>query len=211
MLVGDGERGVAGERRMPGNQFVEHAAGGVDVAAPVGHLAARLLGGEVLGGADDGGGLRHGGGRVRRGVGDAKVHDLHVAGVGDHDVRRFDVPVHDARRMRGGERLRHGYHDLGCLAYGQWAHFAQGFAVHELHDDVRHLHAVALDGARVKHTDDGRVVELGAVLRLFFEPVAKALVAGEIVAQDLNGYVAAEDGVGRLVDVAHATGADGVA
>src|SRR4029077_16376202 len=43
VLVGDGDRGVAGERRAPGEQFVQQAAGGVQVAARVYPLTAGLL------------------------------------------------------------------------------------------------------------------------------------------------------------------------
>ena len=44
---------VADERRPAGEQLVEHAAGGVEVGAGVDGAALRLLGREVLRGADD--------------------------------------------------------------------------------------------------------------------------------------------------------------
>jgi hypothetical protein len=44
VLVGNGDRGVAGERRGAGDELVEHAAHGVDVGTGVHPLAACLLG-----------------------------------------------------------------------------------------------------------------------------------------------------------------------
>src|SRR5699024_6937647 len=69
VLVGHGEGGLAVAGRSAGDQLVEDAAEGVDVGAAVGGLAARLLRGEVLGGADDRRGLRHRRGGVVEGAG----------------------------------------------------------------------------------------------------------------------------------------------
>ena len=56
VLVGHRDGGVAAERRRAGDELVEQAAHRVDVGAGVHALAAGLLGGEVLGGADHRGG-----------------------------------------------------------------------------------------------------------------------------------------------------------
>ena len=115
VLVGDGEGGFAFEWWFAGDGFVHDAAEGVDVGAGVGSFAACLLGGEVLRGADDCGGLRHGGGGVIQCAGDAEVHHLHLAGVGDHDVGGFDVAVDDAGVVAGLERVRDGQQERGGL------------------------------------------------------------------------------------------------
>src|SRR5690606_12605387 len=81
VLVGDGDGRVTRERRLAGQQLVEHATGGVDVAARVDALTAGLLGGQVLGGSDHLGGLGHGGGGVGHRPGDAEVHDLDLTAV----------------------------------------------------------------------------------------------------------------------------------
>ena len=112
VLVGDRHRGVAGERRPAGEQLVHQAAGGVQVAARVHPLAPGLLRRQVLRGADDLGGLRHGGLGVAHRAGDAEVHHLDVAVLGDHDVPGLDVPVHDARLVAVLQCAQHPADDL---------------------------------------------------------------------------------------------------
>ena len=96
VLVGHADWRVAHERRPPDEQLVEQAAGRVEVAAGVDGLAARLLGRQVLRGADHGGGLGHRRAGVGHRPGDAEVHHLDPAGRGEHHVGRLDVAVHDA-------------------------------------------------------------------------------------------------------------------
>ena len=105
VLVGDRDRALADERRPPGEQLEEHAAGGVQVGARVDRLALRLLGREVLGRADDGLGLGHRRVGVGHRAGDAEVHHLDRAVVGDHDVRGLDVAVDDAVAVAVAERV----------------------------------------------------------------------------------------------------------
>ena len=112
VLVGDRHRRVAHERRPSGQQLEEQAARRVEVAARVHLLAARLLGREVLRGADHRRRLRHRRRRVRQRAGDAEVHDLDVAGRREHDVGRLDVPVDDARAVAVLERVEHAGDDL---------------------------------------------------------------------------------------------------
>ena len=47
-------------------------------------------------------------------LGETEVQDLH-AGLGEHDVRRLQIPVDDADTMRGGERLGQLGRDSQCL------------------------------------------------------------------------------------------------
>ena len=162
VLVGHGEGGFALERRHAGDGFVHHAAKCVDVAARVGGFSAGLLGGEVLCGADDGGGLRHGGGGIIQRARDAEVHHLHGTGVGDHDVGRFDVAVDDAGVVAGLQRPGDRQQQFRGALGGQRpfvAHdVAQVHAVDELHHDVGHVHAGGFHGAGVVDRDDVGVV-----------------------------------------------------
>ncbi len=100
------------ERESPGEDFVEHHTEGVDVRAEVGRLALGLLGGHVGGSAEDdarGGdlGILH-----LRDSGDAEVHDLHVARLGqDEHVLRFDVAVDHTFGVRSFESQAHLFGD----------------------------------------------------------------------------------------------------
>src|SRR5690606_11348164 len=138
---GDGDRGVAHERRADGQQLVEQAAGGVEVGAGVDLFAFGLFGGEVLGGADHGRRLGHRHAGVAHGAGDAEVHDLDLAVAGQHDVGRLDVAVHDARAVRVLQGLEDPDGHLQCPLRQQLAttveKLTQRGAVDVLHDDVR--------------------------------------------------------------------------
>ena len=105
LLERDGHRGVAVERHRPGEHLVEDDADRVDVGLRADRVALRLLGREVLRGAQDRPRLRH----VRRArPGDAEVGDLRaVLGV-DDDVVRLEVAVDDpalVREARGAQDL----------------------------------------------------------------------------------------------------------
>ena len=94
-------------REALGERLVEHAAERIDVRAGVHLLAADLLRGGVVDGADEQAGL---GQRVLGGVlGEAEVGQVDVFLGPDQDVGGLDVTVHEAARMRGIERRR----DLG--------------------------------------------------------------------------------------------------
>ena len=152
MLVRDGNRVFAAERRLAGEHLEQHDAGRVEVAARVDAFAARLLGREILRGAHDGAGLGDGCGRLGDRARDPEVHDLDLAVAGDHDVARLDVAVHDPGAVRVLERGQDLAGDPHGLVFGQRALGDDVFeqsAVDVLHDDERDLRLVA---ARV---DDG--------------------------------------------------------
>ena len=214
MLVGHRDRGVAGERRLAGEQLEQHAAGGVDVAAGVDGLAARLLGRQVLRGADHRGGLGDVLPLAQR-AGDAEVHHLHRAGAVDHDVRRLHVAMDDvvlvAEVQRGADV---GHHlDDPLLAHRplRLDDLAQRVAVDVLHHDVGQRPEVALHLAGVVDRDDRGVVERGGVLGLAAEPQLELRVPGEVGAQHLHGHVPAEALVHPAVHLGHAAVAERVA
>ena len=106
---------VAAERPLAGEQLVEDDAEAVDVAAGVDRvrLAAGLLGRHVGRRAE-----HLAVGRHRRVVGvalgQAEVHEVRLAVGVEQDVRRLDVAVDDAERVRAAERVG----DLGDEARG---------------------------------------------------------------------------------------------
>ena len=47
-----------------------------------------------------------------------EVHDLHLAGVGQHDVSRLNITVHNAVTVRVAQRLQHARNNLASLING---------------------------------------------------------------------------------------------
>ena len=87
----------------------------------------------------------------------------------------------------------------------------QGFAVDELHHDVRQR---PLGGGRlagVEDLDDRRMVEGRRILRLTPEAQVERGVAGQIGAQHLDGHIAVQEQVTREVDLGHAAETEGLA
>ncbi|MPM63510.1 hypothetical protein SDC9_110390 [bioreactor metagenome] len=214
VLVGDGDRRVADERRPAGEQLVEQAAGGVQVGPEADLLAAGPFGGEVLGGPDHRGGLGHRRLGVGDGPGDAEVHHLHRAGgVGEHHVARLDVAVHDPGPVRVAQRIEHALGDLQGPLGGERLtgvhHLAERTTLDQLHHDVGH------DLARDRVTflvgvvdgDDVGVVEPGRGVRLAAEPRLEGRVGGQVDAQPLDRHVALQAQVAGPVDLCHAASA----
>ena len=113
LLERDRHRRVAVERHPAGQALVEQDAGRVEVRARRHRVALRLLGRQVLRGAEDRAGLGH----VRgAGAGDAEVRDLGVALVVDDHVVRLDVAVDDPALV--GEALGAQDLDRRCRSPG---------------------------------------------------------------------------------------------
>ena len=216
MLVRDRYGGVTAERRPPREHLEEHDAGGVEVGARVDRLALRLLGREVRRGAEDRRGLRDGRRRVGYRAGDAEVHDLHLAGRGDHDVARLDVAVHHSGPVGVLERREHSVdHADGRdgLERPVVDDVLQQPPLDVLHDDEGQLHLVApgIDHgllARVEHANDGGVRHSCRGLRLLAESHAERRVGRELRLEELDGDLAAEPRVGPDVHIGHAAATD---
>lgn len=200
MLVGDRHRRIASERRPAGEHLVKHAAGRIQVGAHVDVLAARLLGRQVLRGAHDTLRLGHCGGGIIERAGDAEVHDLHNALLGDHDVAGLDIAVDDAHAVRIFERVEHADHHMLGVGDAQRAvrldDVAQRLPPAHTHDQVRQvfgLPVVECDHlfARIVDVHDVRVVHLGHGMSLTAEAGEEDLVMCEVGAHDLDGNGAA--------------------
>ena len=91
------------ERQLPGEQSVEHDANRVEIGSAVDLAAEDLLGRHVRGRAHHVAALREvlGAQHAR----DPEVHDLDDPHLGDHQVGRLQVAVHDAGAVRVRERV----------------------------------------------------------------------------------------------------------
>ena len=205
VLHRDLDRRVAVERRLPGEELVEDDAEGVEIGALVDLGAARLLGREVLRGADDRARLGH---LARPGARDAEVGDLDAALAVDEDVVRLDVAVDDPVPVREAQRREDLARVLDATLTGAGPRptieLLQRAPVEVLHRDVVRV----LRLAAVVDRDDVRMVQRGGVLRLAPEPLDELLVVRVAVVEDLDRDAAAELLVLREVDVGHPAGAE---
>ena len=212
VLVDHRERRLAGERGPQRQQLVEEAAGGVEVRAVVDGLAERLLRGEVLGGAHHHAGLRHRRLGAVQGAGDAEVHDLDGAGVGDDDVGRLDVAVDDAVLVAVGERLQDtGDDDERLLRAGRLRvdqQVADGVALDDLHHDVGDGAVADPVLARVVDRDHRVVVEARDRLRLTREARLGDGVLRQVRAEQLHSDGPAEPDVLGREDLRHTAPAE---
>ncbi len=181
------------EGTAPGQELVEHAAHGEEVAAPIHLRALHLLRRHVVGRAHDVAGAGHGGGGQ---AGHPEVHDLHRAVLVDEDVRGLDVAVHDAGLVRMGEAGQHLHDDVDLALQGQGrgrAHrLLQVHALEQLHRDERRAVGVRPEVEDVhhvgmRHARDG--------LGLALEPRLELGVVGDGGHHHLERDVALEDGV----------------
>jgi hypothetical protein len=97
------ERVALADQSLAAEQFDQHDAGGEHVHRGRRQAALGGLGRHVAGGADDLIQIA----RVVQPRGDAEVHHAGTAGRVDEDVRRLQIPVHDARSVGRLERVQH--------------------------------------------------------------------------------------------------------
>ncbi len=224
---------AAGDRRSQGEERVQQPAQGVDVG-PLVHaleLAARLLGRHVARRAEDRALLGQEGcaARARRalgpGAGDARllsavaqlgeapVHDQHLAELAHHDVARLEVAVDHAAAVREPDRVAHLAEHVEQL--GERARRRAGAelveqlleraAAHALHGEERPPVGRQPD---LVHRANVGVLELALDLRLLHEPQQELGAAGRVRLEELDHQLAPQLDVARGHDHAHAAAGD---
>jgi len=196
---------VAGrERRVAGQELEQHAAERVDVRARVDAVAADLLGGDVVEGADEGTGRGHPG-RCLDLAREPEVGQVDVlAGAAlDQDVARLDVAVNESALVRRVERRGDLGDDRGRVLGRQRPprpqQPAQVGAVDQVHGHEQQ--PVLLAG--VMDRDHVRVADRDRDPRLLAEAAPEALVLGQGRRDHLQRDHVVEREVGGAIDDAH--------
>ncbi len=158
MRLEHGELGVPCEGRPAGEAVEDHAAERVDVGARVDRASFDLLGRGVVGRPEEEAGPRRRG--RAHGLREPEVAQVDMTvRLGEEDVRRLHVPVHEPGRMGGIERAPDLIGDADRLRDGERPRLLedtlQGRAPHVPHRDEQH----AVHLARVVYGDDVRMVE----------------------------------------------------
>ena len=196
---------------MAGGELVEHDSKAEQVGAPV-HLAAldllrrhvrhraddRLLAGEhrpAVGG-------RRPAGRVGLQLGEAEVEHLEAPILGEHQVRRLQVPVRDALLMCGRQRTAQGDADLEQLVLGH-ALLGQQLIQRAPLDPLHGQDVQVADVLDREDRDDVGMVERRQGLGLALEAGQAFRVAGKVGGQDLEHDAALEIQVLSEVDLSH--------
>ena len=213
-------RVLALESRLAGDELVEQGPQRVHVGARVDGLAAGLLRRHVRERPEQGSPSRPGGvAAPRRAVrmaehvvlGEAEIQDLEPTVRGHHDVRGFDVAVHDAAGMGCPKGFREAVHDLEGLLQRRWLPpcvLRQGLARHVLHRDEPDRTLFPFDLVDLVDDGDARVGEGGGCPRLAQEPGVGLLVGLHVVPQRLQGHGAVQPDVLGEVNLTHATAAE---
>ena len=219
----DGENGLADrdlrialERTATGEHLVQHRAEGEDVASAIHRPAFGLLGRHVGGRAENRSPLgpqicRNRRRRVVPGLrldqlGQAEVHELRLAALREHDVRRLDVAVDDAGGVRGAERARdldgvvERLRDRKQLLLQEPV---EGGAVDVLHDDEVAIGSFGGVPVDVVDRDDVGVVEGRGGPRLAGEAFPPPAAGGGVGVHDLDGHGAIEARVAGAIDDSH--------
>ncbi len=204
--VEDGGLGGTGEGGFSGEAFVEEAGERVLIGPPVDLLPLDLLRGDVGGRAQ-----REAGVEPVRLVGEAtgepEVGQVDVTVGRDEDVRRLDVAVDESTRVRcvqGGCDLPGDRDGLFLRQRPRCEQLLELGALDVAHGDVQ----LAGDLAGVVDGDDVRVVDRGGQPRLAQEPLAEALVLGELGGEDLQRDQPLEREIVGAVDDSHPAAAD---
>ena len=169
VLRNHGDGIVGFEWRMSGDALIEDAPQRIKVGLGVRCALERLFGRHVGDGPHHHPRLRQPASPLT--ARQPEVHQLRGTVLGDDDVLRLDVPVHDPLTMGVLQSLQHLEGDLHQPRHRHGQQFPQRLSLHQLHHD-RKLPAFF---HRIKDGHDVRVVQLRRRLRLAEKPACPFL------------------------------------
>ena len=139
-------------------------------------------------------------------LGQAPVHDLHLAEAADHDVRGFQVAVNYAPSVGVGHCLANLLEDgeetspIGSRAPPRREQCSQGTALDQLHRDIQ---TAVGKLPQLVDGDDPRVLKLAADLGLLDEAADHLGMVAVLLPNHFDGEIPAEVEVASLKDRAH--------
>ena len=187
-------------------RFVEDQPEAVDVGRGGRRLPCRLLGAEVVNGAERRPGDRSLG--IGRQPGDPEVCDHRTAVAGEEDVAGLHVPMDDPADMRDRERTGDVEPDPSRLARREPSDAAEPRGEILAFDQLHHQERLAIIGSRLEAADDVGMAQDGRREGLAPEPHRDVGVLDDLVAEQLDGDGAVEPDVDRPMDGGHPTDAD---
>ena len=203
VLVKNRCRVLGRERRLTGDQLVEHATQRVHVRRLAGLPASGSLGSEVVRAADDLAGRRQRARPVAGNVSDTEIRDLDGPVRRQQQVARLHIPVDDIFAMRGGQARGGLFDDVDRTL------FRQGPVLGELRgdgpafDQLHHQEEAVAVLAEVVHRHDVRVAQPRGGSRLALESGSSArVVTGR--QQQLDRDHTFQLFIGGAEDLAHA-------
>jgi len=166
-----------------------------------------LLGGHVVGRSDDKAGMARDAAVAGRDPGDAKIQDLYEilrVSTREKDARRFQVAVHDARRVRCqqpfGELLANREQPRQRQRVLSGTPLRERHSIEQLHDQIR---AAVRQRAEVSDVDDVLVANCRGGLSLDQQTPGRFAEPRDVRAQHLDSHLLADGLVPAAVDDAH--------
>ena len=207
-----GHVGGADKGRRAGDHLEQDDPERVQVGTGVRLLAADLLGAQILGCSEDDARSGQVAAQAAARLGDPKVGHLHPQSaplvVGEQDVGRLDVPVHQTSLMgvhqHVGDLSGDGHRQPGWKSPLFVEQLAQRGAAHQLHDDV----GGASVHAGVERRDHSGMGKAGGGDCLAPEALQEDTVLGQVGLQQLDGHGTAQDLIVALPDVGHPAASD---
>jgi len=200
--VDDGRIEIPLERKFPGGHFIHQQPKRPDIRTVVRLLPSGLLGRHVTNRAHRDTGLGKTGNSLK--FRQPEIEDLGVPVLGDHDVSRLDVPVHDAVPVGAHQAACNRQSDLEHLARGKRRFLqalGQGHPIVIGHADEW---APAIGFIHLVDAADIRVVQGRGRLGLLDEAVFEIGVGHQVGMDEFERTMDLKLGIEGLVDRTHA-------